>query len=111
MASSGSRSFRFAKFAFKVGIGVGAVYLTVVEGLWSNSTNNSGEVYNKVKATFLPQLNQAEKMAAEDRLSNLRDNVATEKLKEYWNSGVNSVFFGLKNSPEKINDIIKDSLK
>ena len=72
MASGHSLSFRFAKFALKVGIGVGAIYLTVVEGLWSHSASNSDAVYNRVKSTFLPQLNQAEKIAAEDRLSNLR---------------------------------------
>lgn len=41
----------------------------------------------------------------------LQDNVETDKLKGYWNSGINSAFFGLKNGPGKINDFIKDSLK
>lgn len=80
MASGRSRSFRFAKFALKVGVGVGAIYLTVVEGLWSNSASNSDAVYNKVKSTFLPQINQAEKIAAEDRLSNLRVSIGVNVI-------------------------------
>ncbi|XP_033127289.1 uncharacterized protein LOC117125037 [Anneissia japonica] len=79
--------------ALKVSIGVGAIYVPAVEGVWSQSKQSSlalRRLTNSVvgQDTFFNQM--------------LRRNRLSALLLEKWNSGVKWTFEGLGSTPEKV---------
>ncbi|XP_013775516.1 MICOS complex subunit MIC13-like [Limulus polyphemus] len=83
------------KVALKLGIGVGAVYVTVDQGIWSEGTQAS-DAFHKV-ANIMPGAREyAQKIPERSELS--------RKAVSYWNCGVMYTCSALANLPSVTKD-------
>jgi len=82
------------KTAAKVGIGAGAVYITMDHGVWGNSHQ---------AATTLQQVRTRYLTATNDYINRMPPaTTMNEKAVDTWNNGVQKVFTGIAASPEYI---------
>ena len=53
--------FVFDRYTAKIGIGIGAIYVTATQGVWSNTSEGS-EAADKIKGRVLPQQSATEQV-------------------------------------------------
>merc|ERR1740131_389672 len=98
------------KTSVKLGVGVGAVYLTLDQGVWSNSQQSSYAL-QRFKTKVVP--------ATSDYLSQVPSiTEVKDSTVDNWNYGIHKVFDGIAASPDTLSsysrkavDEIKKSLK
>ncbi|XP_076311604.1 MICOS complex subunit MIC13-like [Tachypleus tridentatus] len=83
------------KTALKLGIGVGAVYVTVDQGIWSEGTQAS-DAFHKVTNIMPGAREYTQKIPDRSELS--------RKSVNYWNCGVMYTCSALANLPSLIKD-------
>ncbi|XP_071941633.1 uncharacterized protein [Antedon mediterranea] len=84
------------KNVVKLGIGVGAIYVTAVEGVWSQS-DQSSLALTRLTSSITVKDNYFEQVPDKNNVSNL--------VLEKWNSGVKWSFDSLASSPDKIGQL------
>ncbi|XP_046334060.1 MICOS complex subunit MIC13-like [Haliotis rufescens] len=90
------------KLASKLAIGAGAVYVTIDQGVWSNSSNGS-QALEKVKGSVLPAASDyAKQIPSLDDVNNT--------VLSGWNSGVKTVFYYVSSAPDTAGEYSKKAV-
>ncbi|KAK6184919.1 hypothetical protein SNE40_007270 [Patella caerulea] len=87
------------KVATKVAVGVGAVYVTVDQGVWGTNSQ-AVKAVDKVRSSVLPAANDYVKS-----IPSLND--INNSVLRTWNSGVKMTFSMVSNAPSKAGEYSK----
>ncbi|XP_025087862.1 uncharacterized protein LOC112560306 isoform X2 [Pomacea canaliculata] len=90
----------------KVGVGAGAIYVTIQQGIWSTDTKQGYQVLNSVRSSVLPTASEyVSKIPSAEQMC--------ISATQTWNKGVTKVFEGVAEVPEygkKVVTYTKDSV-
>ncbi|XP_067653777.1 MICOS complex subunit MIC13-like, partial [Haliotis asinina] len=90
------------RLASKLAVGAGAVYVTIDQGVWNNSSNGS-QALEKVKGSVLPAATDyAKQIPSLDDVNNT--------VLSGWNSGVKTVFHYVSSAPDTVGEYSKKAV-